>query len=225
MRHPGQTIPRSQIAEGVSERELDSLVNLLDVHVAHLRKKIDGAGAAHSAGLSHRSTRRVTRWRIAITMGCLVRAVGAPSLARGRRCPSSGSPRPMISGWPCSRTRHCGPRGSSWSRSRPTRSRPSCGHRRRTPAVAPPSSIRFGIRRPQTGPLRKLLMMTGARLTACGLALVLLGPGHVRTMAQQPIEDAAARVSPDGRDHDISPRSWSSQAVDRGAAMRVGSRP
>jgi len=46
MRHPGEAVPRSQIAEGVWEMEIDALVNLLDVHVGHLRKKIDDAGTA-----------------------------------------------------------------------------------------------------------------------------------------------------------------------------------
>jgi len=45
MRHPGQVVPRSVLGEHVWQAEVDGLDSLLDVHVGHLRRKIDGAGA------------------------------------------------------------------------------------------------------------------------------------------------------------------------------------
>src|ERR1700730_2756714 len=46
MRHAGEVVTRSRLAEGVWEAELDALANLLDVHVANLRRKIESAGAS-----------------------------------------------------------------------------------------------------------------------------------------------------------------------------------
>jgi two-component system, OmpR family, response regulator len=45
MRHPGEVVTRSRLAEGVWETELDALANLLDRHVANLRRKIEPTGA------------------------------------------------------------------------------------------------------------------------------------------------------------------------------------
>jgi len=44
MRHAGQVVTRSRLADGVWETELDALTNLVDVHVSHLRRKIDTEG-------------------------------------------------------------------------------------------------------------------------------------------------------------------------------------
>jgi DNA-binding response OmpR family regulator len=41
MRHPGEAVSRTSLAERVWEAEPASLSNLLDVHVSHLRRKID----------------------------------------------------------------------------------------------------------------------------------------------------------------------------------------
>jgi DNA-binding response OmpR family regulator len=41
MRHAGEVVTRARLAEGVWEDEQDSLTNLVDVHVSHLRKKVD----------------------------------------------------------------------------------------------------------------------------------------------------------------------------------------
>jgi DNA-binding response OmpR family regulator len=46
MRHAGQVVTRTQLGEHVWEAEHDTLTNLVDVHVSHLRKKIDRAGVA-----------------------------------------------------------------------------------------------------------------------------------------------------------------------------------
>ncbi len=46
MRHAGAVVSRSRLAEGVWETEFEALTNLLDVHVGHLRKKIDGVSAS-----------------------------------------------------------------------------------------------------------------------------------------------------------------------------------
>jgi len=45
MRHAGEVVTRSRLGEGVWEDEHDSLTNLVDVHVSHLRRKIDREGA------------------------------------------------------------------------------------------------------------------------------------------------------------------------------------
>jgi len=45
MRHPGDLVTRAHLAEAVWEDEHDSLTNLVDVHVSHLRRKIDREGA------------------------------------------------------------------------------------------------------------------------------------------------------------------------------------
>ena len=45
MRHAGRVVTRARLAERVWETEHDSLTNLVDVHVSHLRRKIDGSGA------------------------------------------------------------------------------------------------------------------------------------------------------------------------------------
>jgi DNA-binding response OmpR family regulator len=44
MRHAGQVVTRSRLAEAVWETELDALTNLVDVHVSHLRRKVDVEG-------------------------------------------------------------------------------------------------------------------------------------------------------------------------------------
>jgi DNA-binding response OmpR family regulator len=44
MRHAGEVVTRSRLGEGVWEDEHDSLTNLVDVHVSHLRRKIDREG-------------------------------------------------------------------------------------------------------------------------------------------------------------------------------------
>lgn len=45
MRHAGEVVTRSRLGEGAWEDEHDSLTNLVDVHVSHLRRKIDRDGA------------------------------------------------------------------------------------------------------------------------------------------------------------------------------------
>jgi DNA-binding response OmpR family regulator len=45
MRHAGEVVTRTQLGEHVWEAEHDNLTNLVDVHVSHLRKKIDQAPA------------------------------------------------------------------------------------------------------------------------------------------------------------------------------------
>jgi DNA-binding response OmpR family regulator len=44
MRHTGEVVTRARLAERVWETEHDTLTNLVDVHVSHLRRKIDIAG-------------------------------------------------------------------------------------------------------------------------------------------------------------------------------------
>jgi DNA-binding response OmpR family regulator len=44
MRHAGQVVSRTRIGESVWEDDPDDLTNLVDVHVSHLRRKIDGPG-------------------------------------------------------------------------------------------------------------------------------------------------------------------------------------
>ena len=46
MRHAGRVVTRSQLAEAVWESEPEALTNLIDVHVSHLRAKIDDNGIA-----------------------------------------------------------------------------------------------------------------------------------------------------------------------------------
>jgi DNA-binding response OmpR family regulator len=41
MRHAGEVVTRTQLGEHVWQAEHDNLTNLVDVHVSHLRKKID----------------------------------------------------------------------------------------------------------------------------------------------------------------------------------------
>jgi DNA-binding response OmpR family regulator len=41
LRHTGQVVTRAQLAERVWEVEPDALTNLVDVHVSHLRRKVD----------------------------------------------------------------------------------------------------------------------------------------------------------------------------------------
>jgi len=43
MRHPGEVVSRAALAERVWDVEPETLSNLLDVHVSHLRRKIDAA--------------------------------------------------------------------------------------------------------------------------------------------------------------------------------------
>jgi DNA-binding response OmpR family regulator len=45
MRHPGEVVTRMQLAERVWETERDEFSNLVDVHLSHLRRKVDGPGA------------------------------------------------------------------------------------------------------------------------------------------------------------------------------------
>lgn len=45
MRHAGHVVTRTRLGEHVWEREFDTLTNLVDVHVSHLRKKIDQGAA------------------------------------------------------------------------------------------------------------------------------------------------------------------------------------
>ena len=42
MRHPGRVVSRARIGEAVWQQDREDLVNLVDVHVSHLRRKIDG---------------------------------------------------------------------------------------------------------------------------------------------------------------------------------------
>ncbi len=44
MRHAGRVVTRARLADRVWETEQDSLTNLVDVHVSHLRRKVDGSG-------------------------------------------------------------------------------------------------------------------------------------------------------------------------------------
>jgi two-component system, OmpR family, response regulator len=45
MRRPGQVVTRASLSERVWETEHDGFTNLVDVHVSHLRRKIDTAGS------------------------------------------------------------------------------------------------------------------------------------------------------------------------------------
>ncbi len=45
MRRPGQVVTRASLSERVWETEHDGFTNLVDVHVSHLRRKVDTAGA------------------------------------------------------------------------------------------------------------------------------------------------------------------------------------
>ncbi len=45
MRHAGEVVARIQLGERVWEDERDQLTNLVDVHVSHLRKKVDRGSA------------------------------------------------------------------------------------------------------------------------------------------------------------------------------------
>jgi DNA-binding response OmpR family regulator len=45
MRRAGEVVTRARLGEGVWENEQDSLTNLVDVHMSHLRRKIDREGA------------------------------------------------------------------------------------------------------------------------------------------------------------------------------------
>jgi len=44
MRHVGEVVTRARLGEAVWESEHDSLTNLVDVHVSHLRRKVDPEG-------------------------------------------------------------------------------------------------------------------------------------------------------------------------------------
>lgn len=46
MRHANEVVTRTQLGEHVWKEEYDNLTNLIDVHISHLRKKINRAGAA-----------------------------------------------------------------------------------------------------------------------------------------------------------------------------------
>jgi DNA-binding response OmpR family regulator len=45
LRHAGEVVTRSVLCECIWELERDTMTNLLDVHMGHLRRKINGAGA------------------------------------------------------------------------------------------------------------------------------------------------------------------------------------
>ena len=45
MRRAGEVVSRVHLGESVWENDLDSLTNLVDVHMSHLRRKVDRAGA------------------------------------------------------------------------------------------------------------------------------------------------------------------------------------
>ncbi|HEX7125777.1 MAG TPA: response regulator transcription factor [Thermodesulfobacteriota bacterium] len=45
MRHAGKVVSRTRLVEHVWEDETDNLTNLVDVHVSHLRKKVDRGAA------------------------------------------------------------------------------------------------------------------------------------------------------------------------------------
>ena len=45
MRHPGEVVNRSRLAERIWEADLIALDNLIDVHISNLRKKVDPRGA------------------------------------------------------------------------------------------------------------------------------------------------------------------------------------
>ena len=45
MRHAGEVVSRTKLAESVWQTDSDSLFNLIEVHISHLRRKIDVAGA------------------------------------------------------------------------------------------------------------------------------------------------------------------------------------
>jgi DNA-binding response OmpR family regulator len=44
MRHAGRLVTRARLADRVWKTEQDSPTNLVDVHVSHLRRKVDGSG-------------------------------------------------------------------------------------------------------------------------------------------------------------------------------------
>ena len=44
MRRAGEVVSRVHLGESVWENDLDSLTNLVDVHISHLRRKVDRAG-------------------------------------------------------------------------------------------------------------------------------------------------------------------------------------
>src|SRR5581483_7263549 len=44
LRHPGEVVHRSRIAERVWEADLIAIDNLIDVHISNLRRKIDAPG-------------------------------------------------------------------------------------------------------------------------------------------------------------------------------------
>ena len=45
MRRAGEVVSRVHLGESVWENDLDSLTNLVEVHISHLRRKVDRAGA------------------------------------------------------------------------------------------------------------------------------------------------------------------------------------
>jgi DNA-binding response OmpR family regulator len=42
MRNPGQVVSRTMLAEHVWEQDFDPMSNVIDVHIARLRRKVDG---------------------------------------------------------------------------------------------------------------------------------------------------------------------------------------
>ena len=46
LRHQGQVVSRTMLAEHVWEHDFDTLSNVIDVHVARLRRKIDGGSSS-----------------------------------------------------------------------------------------------------------------------------------------------------------------------------------
>jgi DNA-binding response OmpR family regulator len=45
MRRAGEVVSRVHLSETVWENDLDSLTNLVEVHISHLRRKVDRPGA------------------------------------------------------------------------------------------------------------------------------------------------------------------------------------
>ena len=46
MRHEGQVVTRSRLGAAVWQEDDEALANVVDVHISHLRRKIDREGSA-----------------------------------------------------------------------------------------------------------------------------------------------------------------------------------
>jgi two-component system OmpR family response regulator len=46
MRHQGQVVSRSRLGAAVWQEDGEALANLVDVHISHLRRKVDRDGSA-----------------------------------------------------------------------------------------------------------------------------------------------------------------------------------